>query len=1133
MRSSIMADIMFRTLVFLLALFVPAIGRAVDPPIEFLEVAPRPLEEMKFPPGTVIVVRGDAREGLGKVDAVVLSPDEYRRLIDSIDQLKKQIAPDKPQVPSKCHIVGRVEFRGQQEVVKLRATFEFVGSSVHSTWFLGLRRAAVVAAVLDGDKPPMLQSGTEGYSVAIDGPGSHVLTLDLELPLQSRGKAGERGLTLNLPGSPISVIEQFELPTGVPSVRLRPLTPAFPLVQPASFRTLDAKDLLKPAGDWPAVALGAVEGVELTWDSPGPQKPNEPLLSADGDIRVHVGDAGVETTATLLLKSLRGRNVEWKLQTPAGAEINLPGVSSDAGPTAYSMNDEKSRWIIRSEIGGAESLTVNVVVRHPKQAKPVAIGPFTLEGSLRQQGVIRIIAPNNLRAKLSGLRNDVGRRELPADAAPADVRTDSVQVVYGYGQISPTSSTAPIMFVEAEAIGGGLRTQVSHHLGLTEAGWRLTMEIVATPIRSELELLDLEIPAVLQPNVEIGPRELVEKIERVDAALNRWRIRLARPRQGETTIQLEAVYPRGEAALPNAEMTPRESATLPLPRVLHAVDRDGKVSVTVPAGYQLRGSLHEWDHDRVGAWSKELEERPGKPPAIGLSIVRPAMIELSWIPVSAVLPIRTTVDVTLEERQATALQQIAVPPSDAPRQVILQSVGPALNRVHVVSGGNLTRRANGEWLLNLTAATDRDATAILAYSFPLDESEDQSAPRQVVAMLRPITVADCDTLVRVWATGNRRPLLVEGPWDVLSPDAVAEHDRLPALVLHGDGTRTPPTLALEESTGLAPAGIIAERVLIQVTPGEGGQNRYLARFALRRVAASHLDFELPANVAAIGNLEVYLNEKRLDQVAVIDGSGAPAAANTGRIIRIPLSAQGTTAELAVSYILPEMLGATLLSGWSVNLAPPRLRGPVFVVTVRWQIMLPFDDVAIPNDRWLELDQRWGIKRGLPILLPARSSSQLEQWLRTGLENSNGESPETASSGTIARQARLGPLNLFVIPRMVWYLVCSLIALCAGGILVAARWKRWLFWLILTGMLTACAAAALSWPQGTLTFLTGTPPGLIVLALMLLIGVWQSRRYRRKVVFMPGFTRSKPLSNAGTGSSQRRLQPINADPAPVP
>src|SRR4051794_23857532 len=101
---------MTRTLALLLAL-LPAGVRAAAPPGEPLPVPPGAIEELKFPPGTVIVVR-DSREGLGKIDAVVLSPEQYRKLVEAGVQLAKLQNPSKPQPPSVCRLSGKVERRG-------------------------------------------------------------------------------------------------------------------------------------------------------------------------------------------------------------------------------------------------------------------------------------------------------------------------------------------------------------------------------------------------------------------------------------------------------------------------------------------------------------------------------------------------------------------------------------------------------------------------------------------------------------------------------------------------------------------------------------------------------------------------------------------------------------------------------------------------------------------------------------------------------------------------------------------------------------------------------------------------------------------------------------------------------------
>jgi hypothetical protein len=1112
----------------LVLLLLPAALCAADPPVESLKVPPRALGELKFPPGTVIVVR-DSREGLGKIDAVVLSPDEYRRLIEASEQLTKLKTPTKPQPPSVCRISGKVERRGSQDVVRLHAAFEFVSPAQRTVYFLGFRKAAAVAASLNGKGLPAFEDAADGFKIAVESAGSHTATLDLELPLQGRAsKAGERGFTMNLPGSPITVIEQFELPAGVEAVRLRPLVPVAPLAGVAPARTLAAKDLQKPAGDWPAVALGAIEGVEVFWDNPAPQKPTQPLLSADGEIRIQLGEQTMQTTANLLLRSLRGRNAEWKLQTPAGSDVTLPG---PADPNvALTSNDDKSLWTIRAAGGGVEGVEVEVQLRQARQAgKPLPIGPFSLAGAFRQQGTIRIVAPNSLRPRVSKPRGDVGQRELPADPVPAEAKAEFVQAVYGYGHVAPASPGSPLMFLDAEPIRGEVRTQVTHTLTLTDSGWRLATDIKATPIRTELEVIEVELPPPLQPTVEAGPRELVEKIERVDAAANRYQIRLAHPRRVETTVRLDALFPKADSPGTGG----RESATLALPRVRQALDGDGRVVVTIPEGFDLSGSVHEWDRDRVAESGRPLEAQPGKAPTLALATSgSPASVELTWAPQGASVPVKSIADVTIEEHQVTTRQRLTVPASTSGRRLTLRAVGPVPpSQVRAIDGATITARGADEWLLTIPASAERESTVVLACTQSFGESRPVSAGRIEIGMLWPATLGQIEQRVRVWerATSNLRPIPTGGPWEELPAEPVAERESLPALVLFGNAP-APLTLDLAEAAGLAPAGVVAERVLIQVAAGDAGQQRYRARFFIHSVAAPSVDVELPATVAALANLEVTLGGKRLDQVTVVDAAGTAVPAAAGRIIRVPLPPQGRATELAVSYFLAETrAGASALARWRLDLIPPKLRGPVFIGPVRWQVMLPNDDFVLPADEHVLLEQTWGRRRFLPAPVPARSGPELEQWLRGTGEADDIASPEPSA---VVRAAGLEPVRLVPVPRMMWYLLCSLGVLALGGALTMMRRARWLFWLALTLLLAAVAAAALLWPQATLIVLAGAPPGVFVLALLLLILSWQARRYRRRVVFLPSFQRTKPPSTSSRPASSQRRRPSVADAPPV-
>src|SRR5206468_4174877 len=183
------------------------------------------------------------------------------------------------------------------------------------------------------------------------------------------------------------------------------------------------------------------------------------------------------------------------------------------------------------------------------------------------------------------------------------------------------AATAPWLVVDADPVRGEIRTQVTHSLTLTDAGWRLACDIKATPIRTELERLDLDLPSGLQ-DVQCSPPELVETIApRRDLGPNRWQVRLAHTKTAEITIRLEGFYPVRPGV--------REAALL-LPRPVQTFDRDGRVTVTVPDGWEARGGVAEWERDRPGEWGRPLE--PGTVPrTIATAVARtPARVDLTW-----------------------------------------------------------------------------------------------------------------------------------------------------------------------------------------------------------------------------------------------------------------------------------------------------------------------------------------------------------------------------------------------------------------------------------------------------------------------------------------------------------------------
>src|SRR5262245_62008780 len=58
-------------------------------------------------------------------DGVLLTPARYRELLEQIEKLQAQLAARQPHRPRACELEGRVEQRGQQGVVRVKATFKY------------------------------------------------------------------------------------------------------------------------------------------------------------------------------------------------------------------------------------------------------------------------------------------------------------------------------------------------------------------------------------------------------------------------------------------------------------------------------------------------------------------------------------------------------------------------------------------------------------------------------------------------------------------------------------------------------------------------------------------------------------------------------------------------------------------------------------------------------------------------------------------------------------------------------------------------------------------------------------------------------------------------------------------------
>src|SRR5262245_1688753 len=104
---------------------MPAQQPAPAPSADVAKSAAKEIDPAKLPPNAILIISQNPRDALQHPDAIILTPEEYKKLLDAADQARKLSAPGKPEPPSVCRLSGRVETRGAHDVAVLRAEFQF------------------------------------------------------------------------------------------------------------------------------------------------------------------------------------------------------------------------------------------------------------------------------------------------------------------------------------------------------------------------------------------------------------------------------------------------------------------------------------------------------------------------------------------------------------------------------------------------------------------------------------------------------------------------------------------------------------------------------------------------------------------------------------------------------------------------------------------------------------------------------------------------------------------------------------------------------------------------------------------------------------------------------------------------
>jgi hypothetical protein len=1119
----------------LAALVAPA--QTVDP--KSGDTAPKKisLDKFKMPPGGILVLVDEKQDVRGFFPRmVIMTPEKHQELMDKIANLEKQLKGDR-KTSYQCRMTGTIE----GDTVRLVVDLSFQTDQPRSTVFLGFLRTQLAEARLrprDSDQawqPAALALGNEGYSVTVEKAGDYQLSLELRLPLTTGpggpGPGAERSLELALPGAAVTTLT-LDLAASVKEVRWnktnieKPVTPG-----------TDQKH-------W-ELAVGNVTQLHVAWKEPLDGGNPTPLRMVRGQVSIRVEDQQVVTSAELTLTDVRGRAKDWRLWLPAKADVKVLAPEN----LAYKWNKTNANsQVLSLSQPTTDPIKVQVTLSLPRALGKIPVGPFAVQDAQRQDGTIDIKLPVEARRGVRlayHLAGSLEEREIPRDQPGSET-----VAVFRYWDmpVPPKGATAaviaktlvPPLEVELKSIQGKVETRGDYQLNLRPAdnGWQITAtcKFTTRPLDAPVDFLDVQLPRMageafplmseislggfpagipwgawgaasqraLDGEWVLGPGSAVDMaaVDGTSKLQRKVRIKWAQPQPKEFSVTLVGTYNLPAGA---------QKVRLDLPQPLNAFHDNGATTrIEVPDSLELLVP------ESGGEWTL-----PGKHSVTRTWDRAPASWELAWRSYRAEFAVTVVADVTFRPRYAHVKEQLGWDQTDRTGKTafLTLKVPGDVKNFKIVSGGKLRGLDAVRQLAFVDLPQEAGkASVLLEYDFAVPGA---LADKQdfVTPLVWPEQATQSESRVRLWGPPGTDPVLATSSlpqltWKDAGLEVVPGRSDLPIRVFQSEGPLAALTLRLAPAPATL-AGVVVDRALIQVSVDEEGTEQYRARFLVTKLNTPWLEVRLPIAL------------KGLDPRFTIDGkeiAWRPRDA-TGLIARldIDLSLYSRPVVLEVVYQLPR--GQPTAEGlWHTTLHPPVLEGQAILGKVFWQIVLPPTMLAVSARGSATTEQRWGWRGWLPAVEPALSSTELEQWI-TGQESPEVPSEASLVSGCSA----LEPLRVFRISRAVWFLICSGLVLLPGLVLYAwpPRALGWLALLVVT--LTALGLASWFWPETLPPVIVGALPGLLLLTLLLCLQWMVHQRYRRQLVFMPGFTRVK------TGSSLIRpgsVTPRNREPSTI-
>jgi hypothetical protein len=1089
-----------------------------------------PTEEIKLPVDAIIVAVDKANDLLRSLPKYyLLSPDRYKALMDEKALLEKQLAARQPYAVTEWRISGKVITGGGENKAELTATFKFRTDADRATVALGCRGVPLTRITLDKKTPSLWQGEKEGLMLEVEEKGDHEAEVRMELPLREQSPLGP-----GRPGPLLSPQQGFELDlplTGVNRIDLELPNKVKPKDVEVNDRAVDSPLALQ--GNRLEGPLGRAKGLKVWWKMPRAVASPVLQLNAIGRVTVRVRDGHAQSEAELALQDVGGTSREWRLQVPEKAAVRV--TSPAEGVRVQGSESPDGRVTLTLAKPTSDPIKVLVTVRQARSG-PVSVGPFAVVGAT-QRGDVYFVGTSGQRVRLAASQPDRAVFSITPRAKTDRNDTPTGTIAgfqyWGLTGAEKADTRDPWFRFDFETLQGTLEAALTHTLRLADspADWRLTTVIDATPVRTEVDVLDVDWPAPWSLDKTRTDKPDVVTSVGEETADRRVRLELASSVGKPFKLTLEgqpAPNDRNGVSFPVAANQPFPSAVVKLPRPRGTHNR-GSHQVIVLLPESLDGRVPQPPNPRMELVSQEAQRLVWRTDSV------PAEVAVAWKPYRAELRVDSLLDVTLAENQAKVRQRLTLhfeDPGRVPREIVLRGPASVLAGLEVNEGGELQRGdeqlgpvRGARFLLRPKAG---EATQVLEVEYTTVVGEFRASKAPEVALQRQVGVplvwvagaTHGQTRARVWGEPGSRILPGTSAWEEAPTEVVASRSRLPSLVLRSPRLATDLPLRIElPLSGSGTHPVVVERALLQVRVSEGGFQQHRARFLVRQLGEGGLELALPAPPAT-SDLQVAFDGRKVEWDAVT----LPAASRSGRHLirlRLPPGVPARPAVLEVTYQLAPTRGG-VASTLRTVLEPATIPSLAAGVPTRWEIDLPAGWVPLPLEGGNDDSWRWGRRGWLLAPMPAVTHGELEHWFWGESGRGPGLSEDEAGliPSHVCWRSGPAPLALSHVPQQAWLLVCSVGVLLVGLLLGRAALRLpgeeggrgRLFWFILSGLGAGLAVVALLWPGLLAAVFYGGQPGVVVLLTVLLVHWFLHDRRRRRVVFLPGFRR------VNTGSS---------------